>query len=108
MEEELLVPQWSWLGFDKDSARWALSKLLRSCSFGVNGVSLLQWRSGGLECPTLRRFTLSRRQQLSRIILVSARVLDRGVVLFVYFVGGSNLAKMPVHKLLHERHAVEF
>src|SRR5260370_18609995 len=42
------------------------------------------------------------------IILVSARILARGAVLFFYFAGGSNLAKMPVHKLLGVRHAVVF
>jgi hypothetical protein len=43
-----------------------------------------------------------------RTILVSARILDRGLVLLFYFAGGSNLAKMPVHKLLYVRHTVEF
>src|SRR5216683_5577378 len=58
--------------------------------------------------PAIRRFTLSRRFQLSRIVLISTRILDRGFVLFFYFTGGSNLAKMPVHKLLYVWHTVEF
>jgi multidrug efflux pump subunit AcrB len=45
---------------------------------------------------------------LSCTILVSARILDSGLVLLFYFAGGSNLAKMPVHKLLYVRHTVEF
>ncbi len=59
---------------------------------------------GGEVEATIRHFTHSRRHQLWRIILVSARILDRGFVLFFYFARGSNLAKMPVHKLLYVRH----
>src|SRR5262249_45577390 len=36
-----------------------------------HGVSLLRWRSGGLEHPTIRRLTPSRRHQLSPIAPVS-------------------------------------
>src|SRR5260370_36731817 len=76
-------------------------------------LASMAYRSFGEEVeasnsPTLRGFTLSGRHQLSRIILVSARILDWGVVLFFYFAGGSNLAKMPVHKLLYVRHTVKF
>ena len=74
-----------------------------------------QWRIGAFggdveasNTPTTRRFILSRRHRVSGIILVSARILDRGGVLFFYFAGGSNLAKMPVHELLCVRHAVIF
>jgi hypothetical protein len=45
---------------------------------------------------------------VSSIILISARILGRGFALLLYFAGGSNLAKMPVHKLLDVRHTVEF
>jgi hypothetical protein len=34
-----------------------------------HGVSLLQWRSGGSNTPTIRRLTPSRRHQLPRIAL---------------------------------------
>jgi hypothetical protein len=43
---------------------------------------------------------------VSRMILVLARILARNGVLFFYFAGGSNLAKMPVHKLLGVRHTI--
>lgn len=42
---------------------------LENVSLG-HGVSLLQWRSGGSNTPTIRRLTPSRRHQLSRIARV--------------------------------------
>jgi hypothetical protein len=48
-----------------------------------------------LRVEAITRFSLSRRQQFSRIIRVSARILDRGLVLFVYFAGGSTLRRCP-------------
>ena len=37
-----------------------------------HGVSLLQWRSGGSNTPTIRRLTVSHRHQLSAIALTFA------------------------------------
>jgi hypothetical protein len=51
---------------------------------GARGVSLLCWRSGGFEHPTIRRHTLSRRHQLSPIAqqsLVARRSESRATFL---------------------------
>src|SRR4051812_39708682 len=54
--------------FTGDSAGQALGFLWGSCVlFGPIPVSLLRWRSGGSNTPTIRRLNPSRRHQLPRI-----------------------------------------